>query len=76
MIYPVTDQDLDELNKRFNYHKPKNDQPERYQVLRDEAKKVAGSIMINCPSSRERSLALTALEEAIFWANAAIARNE
>jgi len=29
-----------------------------------------------CPDSRERSLALTKLEEAVSWANAAIARNE
>lgn len=29
-----------------------------------------------CPDSRELSTALTKLEEAVFWANAAIARNE
>jgi hypothetical protein len=29
-----------------------------------------------CPGSRELSLAITKLEEAVFWANAAIARNE
>ena len=28
------------------------------------------------PQSREQSLALTNVEQAIFWANAAIARNE
>jgi len=28
------------------------------------------------PDSRERSLALTKIEEAVFWANAAIAREE
>lgn len=27
-----------------------------------------------CPKSREQSLALTRLEESVFWANAAIAR--
>lgn len=30
----------------------------------------------DCPVSRERSLAMTKLEEACFWANASIARNE
>lgn len=29
-----------------------------------------------CPSSRERSLAMTKLEEAVMWANSAIARNK
>ena len=29
-----------------------------------------------CPDSRELSVALTKLEEAVMWANAAIARNE
>ncbi|MGP3782344.1 Acb2/Tad1 domain-containing protein [Paenibacillus sp. 1A_MP2] len=28
------------------------------------------------PKSREQSLAMTNLEQAVFWANAAIARNE
>jgi len=30
----------------------------------------------NTPESREQSLAITALEEAVMWANAAIARRE
>jgi hypothetical protein len=29
-----------------------------------------------CPVSRELSLALTAMEEAMIWANAAVAREE
>ncbi len=29
-----------------------------------------------CPDSRELSLAITHLEEVVFWANAAIARHE
>jgi len=29
-----------------------------------------------CPDSREKSVAITKLEESIMWANAAIARNE
>jgi hypothetical protein len=28
-----------------------------------------------CPESREKSLAITNLEQAVMWANAAIARN-
>ena len=60
----------------FTYHKPINDQPERYEDLRRMAKELALNILVKCPDSRERSLAMTKLEEAIMWANASIARNE
>ena len=65
-----------DLENRFTYHAPKSDQQKRYEQLRSEAKALAYSITDNTPPSREQSLALTKLEEAIFWANAAIARNE
>jgi len=68
------DQDLTERN--FTYHPPKPGQPEKYERLREEAKALARSIEELCPSSRERSLAMTNLEQAVMWANAAIARNE
>lgn len=64
------------LNRAFTYHPPFGDQPERYVAIRDEAKMLAVNILRMCPDSRERSLALTKLEEAVMWANAAIARNE
>lgn len=60
----------------FKYHPPHGDQPLRYEQLRTEARGLAGHILASCPESRERSLALTNLEQAIFWANASIARNE
>ena len=65
-----------DLNNRFTYHKPKEGQPEKYEKLRAAAKNLAWDICENCPESRERSLALTNLEEAIMWANASIARHE
>jgi hypothetical protein len=64
------------LEKDFIYHAPKEDQPERYVAIRDIAKHFAAGVMDMSPDSRERSLALTKIEEAVFWANAAIARNE
>lgn len=67
---------LEDLARRFTYHPPKNDQPARYTELRSLAHGLAHAIATSCPSSRERSLALTKLEEAVMWANAAIARNE
>lgn len=67
---------IEELNKRFTYHPPKNDQVERYQTIRDVGKEFAKTIASFTPESREQSLALTKLEECVMWANAAIARNE
>ena len=66
----------EELEKRFTYHTPKNDQPERYEVIRGHIRELAILLGSLCPESRELSLAYTKLEEASFWANASIARNE
>ena len=60
----------------YKYHQPKNDQPERYNAIRTQAKRLAETFVNLCPDSREQSMALTKLEEATMWANAAIARNE
>jgi hypothetical protein len=68
--------DSAELAKRFTYHSPKEDQPKRYGEIRSQAKGFAYMIDDYCPDSREKSVALTKLEEAVMWANAAIARNE
>ena len=67
---------IDTLTNRFSYHPPFGTQPERYERLRAEAKALATLIVTLCPSSAERSTALTRLDEAIMHANAAIARNE
>jgi len=64
-----------DLETRFSYHAPKPGQPEKYVALRDRAKDLAYLIVELCPDSRERSLALTHLEDAIFDANASIARH-
>ena len=72
----LNEQDHIELRKRFTYHPPKDTQPSRYNSIRDMAGALATHIMVNTPKSREQSLALTNLEEAVMWANAAIARNE
>jgi hypothetical protein len=69
-------EERDDLDKRFTYHSPKTDQPERYVLIRNTAKSFGLLIIDKCPKSRERSLALTKLEEAVMWANAGIARNE
>lgn len=65
-----------EVGNRFMYHPPTPDKSERYELIRRSALELAGLLTSECPESRELSLAITKLEEAVFWANASIARNE
>lgn len=74
--YERTNEEIETLLNNFTYHAPLEGQPERYQEIREEAKGLADLLLQQCPPSRERSLAMTKLEEAVFWANASIARNE
>lgn len=72
--YPVGEE---RLEQDYTYHAPTgNDQILRYKLLRDQARTMASNVMQFTPASREQSLALTRIEEAVMWANAAIARNE
>lgn len=64
------------LENVFTYHAPKGTQPVKYEEIRNSALNYSLRLIELCPASRERSLALTKLEEVVFWANAAIARNE
>lgn len=64
-----------DIENRFTYHPPQGDQPNRYEAIRSAAKEFAYLIDGAAPDSREKSLALTHLEEAVMWANAGIARN-
>jgi hypothetical protein len=67
---------VSELENRFTYHAPTGDQFDRYEQLRSYALHFAELVHAYTPDSRERSVALTKIDEAIMWANAAIARNE
>lgn len=64
-----------QIENNFKYHSPKEGQPEKYVSIRENAKTLAYLIDKKCPDSREKSLAITKLEEAVFWANASISRN-
>ena len=62
------------IERNFTYHKPEGDRIGRYQEIRAKGKEFAEVIDGLCLPCRERSLAMTKLEEAIMWANASIAR--
>lgn len=66
----------EQIQNTFTYHKPFGNQPERYEDIRNQAKQMANTIQRACPESREKSVALTNLQQAVMWANASIAINE
>lgn len=74
------ERDMSNITERiendFTYHAPKPGQDVKYKEIRSKAKELALLIMLDCPESREQSLAITKLEECVMWANASIARNE
>jgi hypothetical protein len=66
---------LVDLENRFTYHPPTEQQIEIYATIRQAALEKAHMLASWLPSCRETSLALTHLEEMVFWADAAIARH-
>ena len=63
-----------ELENRFSYHAPHDDQQLRYEEIRRNICVLANLICDLTPSSPEQSLSLNALDQVMFLANAAIAR--
>lgn len=67
---------IEQLDNNFKYHTPNVNQLERYNQIREQSKKLACLIIEVCPNSRERSVAMTKLEETSMWANKSIAMEE
>lgn len=65
-----------QIDNNFTYHSPSQEQSIKYVKIRRDARDLVHILNELCPDSREKSLAVTKLEEAVFWANASIARNE
>lgn len=65
----------DNLDHRFNYHQPSSQGiVSQHANTRDRCLKLAQYVDSVIPNSREKSLAITHIEEAMFWTNAGIAR--
>ena len=68
--------DRRDIEHRFKYHQPPNKQTgDTHGLIRTKCLTLAMLIDEVTPDSREKSLAITSLEETMMWANAAIARN-
>lgn len=64
-----------DINNRFMYHKPDADTGNLHQDIRLACRNLALDLNERLPEGREKSLAITHLEEVMFWSNAAIARS-
>lgn len=64
------------LDRVYTYHPPFGTQFGRYVVIREAGKTLASIVTQLTPPSREQSTALTKIQEAMMWANAAIAIHE
>ena len=67
--------DAADLENRFTYHAPTPEKVRQHERVRSYLRQMAEEFNDTLPEGREKSLAITHLEEAVFWANAAIARN-
>ena len=63
------------IENNFKYHEPVNSQQSKYESIRNIGKNFAYTIDGLVPESKEKTLAMTKLEECIMWANAGVARN-
>lgn len=64
----------EEILNRVSYHAPSEAGAIRHAKLTKIFEKVIREVRDICPVSRERSIAITKLEEAKMWCSAAVAR--
>jgi hypothetical protein len=68
--------DSSELADRFNFHPAGPARRKLHEDIRAACAFLAGFLDAAMADSREKSLALTNLEEVMFWANAGVARGK
>lgn len=73
---PTNKQQLKDMwDFNLTNHKPTADGIRKMESNRAVAKAMANHIIEVCPDGRDRNVALTKLEEALFYMNAAVARH-
>lgn len=65
---------LDRIRNDFAYHQPTGGKVAKHQQVREACYQAAQELVSVCPEGRELSTALTHLESAMMFANAALAR--
>lgn len=66
----------EDIEHRFAYHAPGPLKVEVHGDIRQVGWTIADYFNSVLPEGREKALALTKIEEAVMWANAAVARGE
>ncbi|ONK10369.1 hypothetical protein [Streptomyces sp. MP131-18] len=65
-----------DIEHRFAFHAAsRQEKRDEHTSARQAIRQAADRINELCPDGREKALAIIKLEEAMFWANAAIARS-
>lgn len=65
-----------DIEHRFAFHAATTQEKrDEHTSVRQQCRRLADSLNEVLPEGREKSVAITKLEEVMFWANAAIARN-
>jgi hypothetical protein len=64
------------MKNPFDFHKPTSESKKKMQSIRVRCVGLHKALLEHVPESRERSLAITNLEQAAMWANKAIAFNQ
>lgn len=65
----------EDIEHRFAFHAATTQEKrDEHTSVRQQCRRLADSLNEALPEGREKSLAVTKLEEVMFWANAAIAR--
>jgi len=65
-----------ELTARFGFVPPTDVQKAKYGILRLKAHEMAVMLDQTCVDSREKSLAMTKLQESMMWAQRCVAARE
>lgn len=66
----------EDIESRFSFHPAKTEHArDSHECVRSECKRLATLFNEFLPEGREKSVAITKLEEVMFWANASIARD-
>lgn len=66
--------DYADLDRRFAFHPADQDAASCHEAVRSAARQMAVAVLQVTPKGREQALALTNIEQAMMWANAAVAR--
>lgn len=65
----------EDIENRFSHRHLRGERVEKREEIEAKAKELAHLIHGACPTSRERALSMTKLQECVMWANASMACN-